>query len=274
MAQWISALSAIAAFSAVDGEVLRARDVEDHRFASHQHVARRGQLLGGLERHDDRAVAVGVDEVARLDGHAGDGHGLVEALQVHPRVGGGDRAGEGLEAGRPLRDVADRAVGDDAEAAERLVHRAVDLAPEAAVADVRAVEILDDADRRPGAGGDVLVVRGLPVARPRVRRARRADRRRARVADDGRQIRERGDQRLDGVAVQAALRGDDLHGVADRRRVEGPQRLEHGIRERIGHGRLPIVGSGRSIPATVALWPAGEYLVGWFTSSLRICARR
>jgi hypothetical protein len=167
---------------------------------------------------------VGVHEVARPDGHAGDGDRLVEALQVHPCVGGGDGAGERLEAGRPLRDVADRAVGDDAEAAERPVHGAVDLAPEAAVADTGAVEVLDDADRRSRARADVLVVGGLPVARARVGRARGADRRRARIADDGRQVGERADQRLDGVAVQAALRGDGRE-YAGRRRLE---REDHG----------------------------------------------
>jgi hypothetical protein len=142
----------------------------------------------------------------------------------------------------------DRAVRDDAEAAERPVHGAVDLAPEAAVADVRAVEVLDDADRRSRPRADVLVVGGLPVARTRVGRARGADRRCAGIADDGRQVGERADQRLDGVAVQAALRGDDLHRVADGRRVEGAQRLEHGIGQRIGHGRsIPVddVARGR-----------------------------
>ena len=50
----------------VEREVRRRRDVEDHRFAPHQQVARRGQLVGDLVRDDDRAVGVGVDEVARV----------------------------------------------------------------------------------------------------------------------------------------------------------------------------------------------------------------
>ena len=53
-------------------------------------------------------------------------------------------AGEHLEARRDHRDVADRAVGDDAEAAERLVDVRLHLAPERAVADL-VVEVLDTA---------------------------------------------------------------------------------------------------------------------------------
>src|SRR6478735_3672867 len=127
----------------LDGEILRAGDGQDHFFAPREQLRGRGKLLGRLERHDDGAVAVGVDEVARTHDHAGYADRLAETLQVHMRMRRTDRAGERLKARRPLRDVADRAVGDDAKATERLVHVALHLAPERAVTDIGAVEILD-----------------------------------------------------------------------------------------------------------------------------------
>ena len=68
----------------------------------------------------DGAVPVRVDEVARAHQHAGDAHLLAEVGEMHVRVARRDGAGQHLEARRPLRDVADAAVGDDADAAEAL----------------------------------------------------------------------------------------------------------------------------------------------------------
>src|ERR1700741_5522765 len=99
-----------------------------------------------------------MDEIVRLHGHAGNTHLAAKALRMHPGMRRADRAGERLEARRPLRDVADRAVGDDAEVAERLVHIALHLAPERAIADVGAVDILDHGDARPEPGADIFVI--------------------------------------------------------------------------------------------------------------------
>ena len=77
---------------------------------------------------------------------------------MDPGMRGTDRTRQRLETRRPLRDVADRAVGDHAETAERLVHRALNLAPERAVADVRTVDILDHRDAGPEAGADIFVI--------------------------------------------------------------------------------------------------------------------
>ncbi len=97
-------------------------------------------------------------EIVGLHGHAGDAHLAAKALRMHPGMRRADRAGQRLEARRPLRDVADRAVGDDAEAAERLVHVALHLAPERAVADVGTVDVLDHRDARAVAGADIFVI--------------------------------------------------------------------------------------------------------------------
>ena len=109
-------------------------------------------------RDHDGAVLVGVDEIVGMHRHAGDAHFAAKAFGMNPGVRRPDRAGQRLETRRPLRDVADRAVGDDAEAAERLVHVALHLAPERAVADVGAVDILDHGDARTEAGADIFVI--------------------------------------------------------------------------------------------------------------------
>src|SRR5262249_60923811 len=94
---------------------------------------------------------------------AGNTHLATEAFGVGPGMRRADRAGQRLEARRPLRDVADRAVGDDAEIAERLVHIALHLAPERAIADIGAVNVLDHGDARPEAGADILVIFDAPL---------------------------------------------------------------------------------------------------------------
>jgi len=154
-----------------------------------------------------------------------------------------DRAGQRLEAGRPLRNVADRAVGDDAEAAQRLVHVALNLAPERAIADIMAIDILDHGDARAEAGPDIFIISDAPLrllGRRQARLHRRADRHRARIADHRRQLGKRADQRLGGVADQPPLWRHNLHRVADRRRVIARQCFEEGRieRGRTGHGRF------------------------------------
>jgi hypothetical protein len=69
-------------FQLLDAEVLRPRDGQDHFLAPRQKFGGGGQLVGHFDRDYDRAVAVGVDEIARADDHAGDADGLAEALQM------------------------------------------------------------------------------------------------------------------------------------------------------------------------------------------------
>jgi len=82
---------------------------------------------------------------------------------VNPGMRRPDRARESLKARRPLRDVADRSVSDDAETAQSLVDRTLNLAPERTIADVRAVDILDHADARTVAGADIFVIGDPPL---------------------------------------------------------------------------------------------------------------
>src|SRR5207244_3497042 len=119
-----------------------------------------------------------------------------EILRMHPGVRRAVRAGQRLKTRRPLRDVADRTVGDDAETAERLVHVALYLAPERAIADIGAVDVLDHRDARAKAGADIFVIGdaafGLLIRR-QAGFQHRADRHRAGVADHRRQVGERTD---------------------------------------------------------------------------------
>ena len=114
------------------------------------------------------------------------------------------------------------------------VDRGLHLAPEAAEADAR-IDVLDDHDLRPVAGGDIAVVlepRLALLGRGQAGRQRRADQGGARVADHRRQLRERADQGLRGEPERPALRRHQLERVADGRRVELAQRIELGLAQR------------------------------------------
>ena len=105
-----------------------------------------------------------MNEVVRTHGHPGDANLAAETFGMDLGMRRADRTGKRLETRRPLRNVADRAVGDDAETTERLVHRALNLAPERAVTDIGAVDVLDHADPRTMAGADIFVI-GDPALR-------------------------------------------------------------------------------------------------------------
>ena len=164
-----------------------------------------------------------------LHRHAVHGHVDAEIDHVDIGVRRHDRAGQHLEARRDHRDVADRAVGDDAEAAQRLVHVRLHLAPERAVADVLAVEVLHDHDAGPRRGRDVVEVIEplLHVAALTERhRVLGLERHGLGEADHRRQVGERAMQVPDRVAGAAALGRDDLHQVAHGRRVDRLQEFE------------------------------------------------
>src|SRR5262249_24951883 len=109
-------------------------------------------------------MAIGMDEIVGFHRHAGNADFAAKAFRMHPRVRRPDRTGKRLEARSPLRNIADRAVGDDAETAERLVDIALNLAPERAVADIGAVDVLDHADTRAEPGPHILVVSDPPCS--------------------------------------------------------------------------------------------------------------
>src|ERR1700720_1875986 len=130
---------------------------------------------------------------------------------MNPRMRRTNGAGQRLESRSPLRNVADRAVGDDAEASEGLVYIALYLAPERTEANVGTIDVLDYRDARSPAGAHIFVISD---ATPRLLIGgqlgleHRADRHGSRITDHRRQIRKRTDQRLGRVADQAALGRD------------------------------------------------------------------
>src|SRR5215470_15762311 len=97
-------------FQLLEREVLAARDLQDWGLAAAAEFGGVGQLGSEIMRDHDRAVTVGVDQIVGAYGHAGDTHLAAEAFGMHPGMRRADRAGQRLEARRPLRDVADRAV--------------------------------------------------------------------------------------------------------------------------------------------------------------------
>ena len=80
------------------------------------------------------------------------------STSMRVRVRRSDAAGQKLESGRPLIDVAHRAVGDEPERTQPAVDGRLHLAPERAVACIGAVEILDQHERWLAAGVDVAIV--------------------------------------------------------------------------------------------------------------------
>src|SRR5882672_7809155 len=107
-------------FQLLQRKILAAGDLENRRLAAGAEFAGIRHLRGDIVRDHDRAMAVGVNEIIGAYRHAGDANFAAKTLGVDPGVGWTDRTSQRLESRRPLRDVSDRAVGDDAEAAERL----------------------------------------------------------------------------------------------------------------------------------------------------------
>src|SRR6202007_2284412 len=136
-------------------------------------------------------------------------------------------------------EIAHRAVGDDAGAAEPFMDVALHFSPKRAKPLVGGIDVLDDRDARQRLGGDVLVVgqphpgRLLPAARMRLART---DQSRPSKGDDRLQLREGGDQRPTGKAGRTACRNDELERVADRWGIEFLQAIEISGFRQVRHG--------------------------------------
>src|SRR5665213_3990136 len=89
-----------------------------------------------------------MDDVVGRDDHAGDADRHVHLDDLDMGVRRHHRAGEDEEPRCPLVEVAHRAIGDDAGTAQRLLQVRLHLAPEAADAGIRPVDILHDAEAR------------------------------------------------------------------------------------------------------------------------------
>src|SRR5262249_31618615 len=108
--------------------------------------------------------------------HPGDADGSAEIDEMDMGMRGHDRPGKDQEIRRHCIEIAHRAVGDDASAAEPFMDIALHFTPECAEALVGGIDVLDYRDARPRRGGDVLVVGEphsggfLPAARMRLAR--------------------------------------------------------------------------------------------------------
>ena len=225
----------------LDRRAGRARRRDDHRFLARQLLQRRLQRRDLLDRHDDGAVPVGVNEVAALHRHAVDVDVDAVVDDMHIGVRRRDRAGQELKTFGDHRNVAHAAVGDGAEAAERLVHVRLHLAPERAVAAVLAVEILDQHDAGTRRGGDVVeIVEALAHIRgvAQAERVLGLDGDGLGETDHRRQVGKGAVEMPDRVAAAAAPRRHHLDQIADGRRVDGSQKVELVPGDR-GHRCLP-----------------------------------
>jgi hypothetical protein len=87
------------------------------------------------------SIAVIQDDVVRRYDHTGDADraGVIDEMDMRMRRH--DRPGENQKIGRHRIEIADRAVGNDAGAAEPLMDMALHLAPKRAEADIGSVDI-------------------------------------------------------------------------------------------------------------------------------------
>ena len=150
------------------GERGVAAEVDDRLLPGRDRGRRLQDLRHMRRRHGDGAVGVGVDQ--GIGARVKPGH-VDLAAEIHPVIVGAvgrDAAVEHLKALGHAGHVADGAVGDEADAAERAVHEAHHLAEERVGGGVRGVGVLHQDDAGPGAGRHV--VEPGEVLRPRARR--------------------------------------------------------------------------------------------------------
>jgi hypothetical protein len=114
------------------GEAGSAADIEDRLFTPGDKVHRGGDAGDALRRDDDRALIVGVDDVAVRDPHPAHFDRLAEFDQVDVSVAGDDMSAKNRESFGQQVGVAVCAIGDAAGRAQRLVDRAMHFAPKAA----------------------------------------------------------------------------------------------------------------------------------------------
>ena len=194
-----------------------------------------------FRRHDDGAVDVGMDERVGARVEPGDVHLAVEIGPVEVGAVGREAAVERLEALRHAGDIADGAVGDEADTAERAVHEAHDLAEERVGRGMGRVAVLhhDDAGLRAGGNivepGEVLRLLGFGIEAAGLHRAVE---RGAREAHHGRQIGPRAVKHRLGRAPRRLGRHGQQR-VADGRRVVAAERREIDVVS--GHGALPAL---------------------------------
>ena len=185
-----------------------------------------GDGAGCLDGNIGDAVLVAVEEVAGPHHETADLDGLADVDQVVVGVGDEDAGGKGVEGhGLHLGEVADAAVGDGADAAERLEDVAVDLAPEGADG-LGVVHVLDDEHLGAGRRGDMLPQLGDAGSGLGTRRHAGADDRGGRIRDHGPKAREAALDLRPHEALGAGPQVERLDGVANGGAGDLPERLE------------------------------------------------
>jgi hypothetical protein len=209
------------------GRVPLPQVLQHHRLRLHEP----GTALGGQRRqfHRDRrhAVAVTVQEVARVHPHPAHPHRDFQVHDLRVAVGGHRTRGEARELERfDLVEVAAAPAGDQPDAPERLVRCTHDLAERRGRR--RVVQVLEHDHLRPGRRGDFVHLPAQPDVRvAALRRGAGAERRGGREPDHRRQRRV---ARLDaGVHVPGVPRPhlEQLQHVAHGRGVVLAERVQH-----------------------------------------------
>src|ERR1700712_3486887 len=100
-------------FQLFQRKILSAGDLENGRLAACAELAGIRYLGGDIVGYHDGPVTIGVNEVVGAHGHAGNANLGAKIFGVHPCMRRTDRTRKGLESRRPLRNIADRSVGDN-----------------------------------------------------------------------------------------------------------------------------------------------------------------
>src|SRR5215471_6290411 len=127
--------------------------VDDYLLAASEQCHCSRQTLDRLDRDNDGAVAVGMDHVIWRHDHPGDADGSAEIDEMDMGMRGHDRPGKDQEIRRHCIEIAHRAVGDDASAAEPFMDIALHFTPECAeafVGDTAAIDYHTVPQRRRG----------------------------------------------------------------------------------------------------------------------------
>ena len=142
----------------LEAEIFASCDFKDRRLAATAQFGGLGNFRRNVGRDHNRAVLVGMNEIIRAHRHPGDANFATKIFGMNPRMRRTDGARQRLESRSPLRNVADRAIGNHTEASEGLVHTALHLAPERTEADVGTIDVLDYRDARFPAGAHIFVI--------------------------------------------------------------------------------------------------------------------
>jgi len=137
-------------FESFERKILGALRSPDRRLATGAEFAGLGNFCGDIDRDHDRAVLIGVDQVVGAHGHAGRRALRRKVFGMHPGMRRADRAGQRLKSPAPIaecREIEPSVMTPRQPSA--LCTLLCHFAPEGAVADVGAVDVLETVMRGP-----------------------------------------------------------------------------------------------------------------------------